>query len=64
MVHKVSKEKQRNNFKQPIDFEVSMRSFGRVGSGMSVLDFLHIGSTLSLRSYSRVGGGTSTYSRS
>ena len=36
-----------------------VRSFGRLGSGVSVLDFLHLGSSLSLRSFGRVGTGLS-----
>ncbi len=38
---------------------LSLRSLGRIGSGLSVLDFLHLGSSLSLRSVGRVRSGLS-----
>ena len=38
---------------------LSLRSFNRLGSTLSVLDFLYIGSGLSLRSMARVGSSLS-----
>ena len=38
---------------------LALRSFGRMGSGLSIYDFLHIGSTLSLRSIARTGSSLS-----
>ena len=38
---------------------LSLRSCGRLGSALSVLDLLHLGSALSLRSFSRLGSSIS-----
>ena len=36
---------------------LALRSFGRLGSSIAVLDFLHLGSSLALRSFGRLGSG-------
>ena len=38
---------------------LSLRSYARVGSALSVLDLVTLGSTLSLRSFGRAGSGLS-----
>ena len=38
---------------------LALRSFGRMGSGLSIYDFLHIGSSLALRSFGRTGSSLS-----
>ena len=44
---------------QPQD--VVLYGFGRIGSALSVLDFVHAGSTLSVRSFMRTGSSLSAY---
>jgi acyl-[acyl carrier protein]--UDP-N-acetylglucosamine O-acyltransferase len=42
-----------------VSSSVSVRGLSNFGSSMSVLDFLHLGSSLSLRSFARVGSSVS-----
>ena len=46
-----------------IGSSLSLRSFSRLGSSLSVLDVLHFGSALSLRSYARMGSAVTGSAR-
>ena len=54
LVHQLSGV-ERMRWLEPSMSDCRARPTGRVGSGLAVLDFLHLGSTVSLRSFSRVG---------
>ena len=40
---------------------VSLRSFARSSSSVSILDFLHLGSSLSMRSFGRLSSAVSVF---